>query len=90
MALLRQLRSAPPGLAVDGARRETFSAALEQAEQLLTAAGHVGVQSRPLLVFYGLSQGGRAIAAASTRTAGTDWQLRGHGIKARSLDGDLG
>jgi hypothetical protein len=59
---------------------------LEQAEQLFTAAEAIGYGSRPLLAFYGLSQAGRALAAA----ANTDqWPLRGHGITASNLSDDL-
>lgn len=75
--LLRSLRHAPPGRAGRGERRKTFDAALEQAEQLFAAAANSGTATRPILVFYGLSQAGRAVAA----TAGSDdWRLRGHGI----------
>ena len=84
--MLRELRGSPPGCAGRGERRETFGAALEQAEQLLTAAGQVGPQSRPLLVFYGLSQGARAIAAASTAAGQDEWRLTGHGIRAQGLE----
>jgi hypothetical protein len=85
--LLRSLRASPPGRAARGERRETFGAALEQSEQLFLAAGQVGVQSRPLLVFYGLSQAGRAIAAASTAAGNDDWRLSGHGIRVLGLQG---
>lgn len=88
--MLRQLRGAPPGRAHVGERRETFGAALEQAEQLLMAAGQVGPQSRPLLVFYGLSQGARALAAASTAAGRDEWRLTGHGIRAQGLDAARG
>lgn len=48
---------------------------------MFRAAAGTGTATRPLLVFYGLSQAGRAIAAASRRLGGDDdWQLRGHGI----------
>ena len=85
--LLRSLRASPPGRAARGERRETFGAALEQSEQLLLAAGQVGVQSRPLLVFYGLSQAGRAIVAASTAASKDDWRLSGHGVRTDGLQG---
>ncbi|WP_394798281.1 YaaC family protein [Streptomyces albidoflavus] len=61
---LRELRAAPPGRATSGSRQKLFSSALEQSEQLFTAAGSVGPASRPLVLFYGLSQAGRAIAPA--------------------------
>lgn len=41
-----------------------------------------GPQTRPLLVFYGLSQAGRAIAAAAVALKGEDWNLTSHGIHA--------
>lgn len=41
-------------------------AALEQSEQLLRGAADLGFASRPLNLFYGLSQAGRAISAAWT------------------------
>jgi hypothetical protein len=84
--MLRALRHQPPGCAESGNRRQTFDAALEQSEQLLTAASMVGVQARPLLVFYGLAQAGRAIAAAATNARGTDWRLSGHGITAKAME----
>jgi hypothetical protein len=46
----------------------------------------VGVQARPLLVFYGLAQAGRAIAAAATNARDTDWRLSGHGITAKAME----
>jgi len=81
---MRALRHDPPGLAGDGGPRgRTFDAALEQAEQLFVAAAGVGTAARPILLFYGLSQAGRALAAAWTETE--DGRLSGHGIKALYL-----
>lgn len=83
---LRALRSQPPGLASSGDRRHTFTAALEQAEQLLHTAAQMGSETRPINLFYGLSQGARAVAAALDPNADT-WRLRGHGIEQdTSLD----
>jgi hypothetical protein len=59
------------------ARKRTFWAALEQFEDLLDAAGTVGPASRPLPLFYALSQAGRAITAAH---GSLPWQLQGHGL----------
>lgn len=77
---LRASRSNPPGRATSGSRRKTYSAALEQAQQLFRAASLVGPATSPVLVFYGLSQAGRAITAASWSLKGEDWRLDTHGI----------
>ncbi|MFH8631135.1 YaaC family protein [Streptomyces lydicus] len=79
---VRGLRHRPPGAASTTERRAVFGAALEQAEQLFSAAKGVGYASRPLLLFYALSQAGRAVAAASRRATNDAWQLESHGIKA--------
>ena len=47
---------------------------------MFLAASEVGYASRPLLAFYGLSQAGRAIAAAHGYTREEAWQLSGHGL----------
>ncbi|WP_407547410.1 YaaC family protein [Streptomyces sp. Pv4-95] len=78
---LRASRSDPPARANTGSRRKTYSAALEQAQQLFQAAAVVGPATRPVPVFYGLSQAGRAIAAAAWSLKGQDWRLDSHGIK---------
>nr|WSW49857.1 YaaC family protein [Streptomyces sp. NBC_01001] len=83
---LRASRANPPGKAGGGARRKTYAAALEQAEQMFRAAAVVGPATRPLQVFYGLSQAGRAIAAAAVDFKGEDWRLDGHGIRASGFD----
>lgn len=87
-AALRSTRAAPPA-GIKGRRHKTYVAALEQAQQMFTAAASVGVATRPLLLFYGLSQGGRAIAAAAKHVHNNDYPLVGHGIKANksTLDG---
>jgi hypothetical protein len=77
---IRALRHQPPGRARKGQRREVFCAALEQAEQLFTAAESVGDAARPILIFYGLSQAGRAVAAASKEADGNHYRLTRHGI----------
>jgi hypothetical protein len=83
-AHLRSLRSAPPNLASnDDARRRLFSAALEQSTQLFAAAEATPPHARPILLFYGLSQAGRAIAAAH---AG-ELAKGGHGVSATRLHG---
>ena len=82
---LRALRYEPPGRARRGARAEVFGSALEQSQQLFSAAS-VDYASRPILLFYGLSQVGRAIAACATAGGMNDWQLKGHGIEVSNLD----
>jgi hypothetical protein len=59
-------------------RKRTFWAALQQFEELLDAAGTVGPASRPLPLFYALSQAGRAITAAH---GSVPWELHGHGLE---------
>lgn len=83
--MIRSLRHEPPGRAVRGDRKATFGAALEQAEQFFAAAGVVGPATRPVLIFYGLSQAGRAVAAAATSAGQNDWRLDGHGITTSPL-----
>jgi hypothetical protein len=88
---LRASRSNPPTAATSAnERRATYVFALEQAEQMFRAATTVGPATRPLLIFYGLSQAGRAItAAASSLSSGDTWKLSGHGISSLGLDGKL-
>ena len=74
---IRSLRADPPGLAT-GSRQATFAMALEQAEQLFIAAASTGPAARPLLLFYGLSQAGKALIAARVR--GNPWKPKSHGI----------
>jgi hypothetical protein len=84
--ILRGMRSRLPGAAgLDAQRRRTFQAALEQSEQFLRAAASVGYETKPVQVFYGLSQAGRAIAAASERLNGDEWRLSRHGMSARNI-----
>ena len=70
---------------VDPARLRVFQAALTQAEELWEAAAAVGAASRPLPLFYCLSQAGRAICAAWT--VSPDWQPDTHGITSRGAGG---
>lgn len=87
---IRELRATPPGHATTSARKKTFTMALEQAEQLFKAARNVEPAARPLLIFYGLSQAGRAIAAC-TPVRNDQFKLSGHGITTNNLDqADLG
>lgn len=58
------LRANPPGKASAKDRRAVFTAALQQAGELAHATEVVGYASKPLPLFYMLSQAGRAIVAA--------------------------
>lgn len=59
-----------------------FSAALEQAEQLVCSAADLGPETRPINLFYGLSQGTRAVIAAREASDKALW-LSNHGITQR-------
>lgn len=81
---IRATRASPPGHAhADGERRQVYGAALAQFDELISATAAAGPSSRPLPLFYALSQAGRAIAAAHAE--GT-WRLGSHGLSARELD----
>jgi hypothetical protein len=80
--LIRQTRSERPRHARDNAKRAAvYGAALQQFEELMTAASTSGYAARPLPLFYAVSQAGRAIAAA---WADQPWVLSGHGLKFES------
>jgi hypothetical protein len=79
---LRALRHDPPGYAKQGGRRAMFQSSLEQREQFLAAAGDTGYATRPVQLFYALSQAGRAIVAASPRVGNQAWKVSGHGLTA--------
>ena len=78
---IQALRATPPGLAATNApRKRVLAAALRQAEELAQAADAVSYAAKPLLLFYSLSQAGRAIAAAHLPDR---FELEGHGIQFR-------
>ena len=80
---IRASRAQPPGLAAnDQQRRLTYGAALDQFDELMAAAAASGPRSRPLPLFYALSQAGRAIVAAHR---GSSWRLQGHGLSVPNL-----
>jgi hypothetical protein len=85
---IQALRADPPGLAGSGARRRVFGAALEQWDALLRASGEIVPTAAPILLFYALSQAGRAACAARIR--GQPWTSRGHGLSVGDPSGDLG
>lgn len=89
---IRNLRAAPPTtiqsvLESGPGRADAFHTGLEQSEQLFRAASRVERESRPLLLFYGLGQAGRAISAASGALNAEDraWASSGHGLKVERL-----
>lgn len=87
---LRALRASPPGAASRGERKKVFCSALEQSEQLLEAAAAVPAVVRPLLLFYGLSQGVRAVLAAdSARDNNSYVASGGHGVRTQNLSDEL-
>lgn len=87
---LRSTRWKPPGAAArTAARKRTYQTALQQSEESFWAARQVSATTQPILAFYGLSQAGRAIAAAASNATKDEWKLEGHGIRAVDLAGDL-
>jgi len=73
---IQALRASPPGLAAQkGARRRVFGAALGQWDALLGASGAVVPAASPILLFYALSQAGRAVCAAYI--SGQPWRASG-------------
>lgn len=77
--LLRATRADPPGRAsTAGPRRKTYSAALQQFDDLMAAAAAIGPVSRPLPLYYAILQAGKAIAAAWV--PGDEWSAGGHGL----------
>lgn len=85
---IRALRAAPPLLAEDPPRRAVFSAALQQSEELFRSARTAGPPSKPLPLFYALSQAGRAITAAH-HVDKDSWAIRGHGLTVVTDTSDI-
>lgn len=76
---LRPRRAQRPLWAQPEGRARAFGAGLEQAEQLWRASEAVGPIASPLLLFYGLTQAGRAICAAGL--PGSAWRpAESHGL----------
>lgn len=73
---IRATRAEPPGQAAKGTRRELYGAALQQFDELIEASRSAGHASRPLPLFYALSQAGRAVVAAH----GSSGRVSGHGL----------
>jgi hypothetical protein len=70
-------------MAAEPDRRAVFAAALQQAEEFFDAACEAGYATKPVALFYALSQAGRALAAAWGRE--DVWQLAGHGLSVPAL-----
>lgn len=83
---IRGRRADPPVPPGSDQRRATFRSALEQAEQQFRAAALIDFDSRALNLYYGLSQAGRAIAAASSALPDDGWRLKHHGLSVDQLD----
>jgi hypothetical protein len=47
-------------------------------------SGDAGYATRPVQLFYALSQAGRAIVAASPRVGNQAWKVNGHGLTANT------
>lgn len=66
-------------------RRRLYAAALQQFDELTSAATQISAASRPLPLYYALTQAGRAIVAAH----GSQATVRGHGLKLGQIESDL-
>ncbi len=76
---MQVMRGEPPPLAASGSRRRTMSAALRQSEALWRAAGAIDPAAQPIIMYYSVTQGARALLAA--RIAGSNWAgMPSHGL----------
>jgi len=91
---IRTLRGSLPEnlratVGLDVGRGREFHACLNQSQQLFEAAATMAYSSRPLALFYGLSQAGRAISAASlnlgTGQPNVLWNAVGHGLSMKDF-----
>ena len=73
-------------LKASASRRQTFAAAMAQFEEQMTAARIVSPATRPLNLYYGLTQAGMAVAAAY---APDPWSFASHGLKLLDTAPDL-
>jgi hypothetical protein len=78
-------RHAPPGYAGRGNRKDVYSSAMEQAEQFLFASETIGYAIKPILLYYGLNQALRAVAAVCYKPKDS-WTFSSHGLSCRNLD----
>jgi hypothetical protein len=77
---IRAIRATPPGFARNGPRSKVLKAALNQSEQLFSAALQVDFSARPLLAYYGLAQACSAIIQASPRVPNSSASPNSHGM----------
>lgn len=79
-----QTRAAPPGRATESdERRALYGSSLQQFEEMISAAFVVGPATKPLQLYYALSQAGRAILAAWA----DEVEVRHHGLTQGHEDG---
>jgi hypothetical protein len=77
---LRATRADRPVYAASGERKRVYVTALEQAEELWSAASSVGEVARPIVLYYALIQALQAWVAGTR--SGTDWRSpAGHGLR---------
>jgi len=83
---LRTLRHEPPEHAHRGERRDLFSTALEQSEQFFRAADAVGYETKPVMLYYGVSQAAQAVLAARRDPKGQQQTATSHGTDCPNRD----
>jgi hypothetical protein len=83
---LRTLRRQPPGFAKTGDRAGLFASALEQSEQFFRAADAVGYETKPVMLYYGLSQAVQAILVAKRNPKISQRPATSHGTDCPNRD----
>jgi hypothetical protein len=76
---IRASRANPPGYAGKGQRKAVYAAAMKQAQQLFTSSDSVGYEIKPMLLYYGLNQAVRGLAAMGMMPK-EPWTFSNHGI----------
>jgi hypothetical protein len=87
---LRQMRYTAPNRVRKGERRDLYQASLEQSEQFMRAAEDADYATRPVHLFYALSQASRALVAASPLIGHHEWRVQGHGLSSNTNSKTLG
>jgi hypothetical protein len=89
LRLIQATRHQPPGFAAnDATRHRRYGSSLQQFDELIAASRNCGPASRPLPLFYALSQAGLAICAAYKQTAGGQTKAS-HGLTVPTLGQSL-